>query len=505
MKKRKIVCILVFMTIGVFFTTGISQGAVNELRVAIDLDMVRVDPATLGTTTDRFLSVNLFNGLLKFKPGTSEIRRDLVESYEVSPDGKVYTFLLRKGVKFHKGYGELTSSDVKFTIMRHLDPSVRSRDFKSFSIVDHVDAPDTYTVKVFLKRPSNDFLGILSYHSGVILSEKAVKELGSKITTEPIGTGPYQLERRIPGSEIVMTANEDYFMGPPKIKKLIFKVIPDPSVSVNAVQKGDIDFYHVENIGAYRGLQKIKDKNFIVLTNQGSLTAYYAYLNCRKEPTKNLKVRQAIAHAIDVKGIVKSFGGMVRSNPSVFPSMLSSWTDKLPTYKYDVEMAKKLLKEAGYDRTTKIKVYYVKFGLHEDFAVMVKDYLSKIMDVDLVMLDVSTFQQFLKEGKWDVYSQGLTRATEDIFASGFFHSKGPGNDTGYENGELDQVIEKADMERDPSKSKKLYIRMQEIMAENLPYVPLGEQNTTVIMKKGLKGIIPEAHTGVTKFDGAYFE
>jgi peptide/nickel transport system substrate-binding protein len=216
-------------------------------------------------------------------------------------------------------------------------------------------------------------------------------------------------------------------------------------------------------------------------------------------------VRQAIAHAIDVKGVVNSFEGMVRPNPSVFPSMLSNWTDKLPTYKYDVDAARKLLREGGYDKTSKIKVYYVKFGLHEDFAVMVKDYLSKIMDVDLVMLDVATFTQFLKDGKWDVYCQGLTRATEDIFASGFFHSKGPGNFTGYDNAELDQVIEKADNERDPSRTKKSYVQMQEMMAANLPYVPLGEQNTTVIMRKGLKGMIPEAHTGVTKFYEAYFE
>jgi len=505
MKLNKMVSMMAVIITGIFCMIGVCRAGDNELRVAIDLDMVRLDPATIGTTTDRFLAVNLFNGLLKFKPGAGDIRRDLVDSYEVSPDGKVYTFLLRKGVKFHKGYGELTSSDVKFTILRHLDPSVKSRDFKSFSVVDRAETPDKYTVRVFLKRPSNDFLGTLSYHGGLILSEKAVKELGSKINTEPIGTGPYQLERRVAGSEIVMSANEDYFMGPPKIKKLIFKVIPDPSVSVNAVQKGDIDFYHVENIGAYRGLQKIKEKNFVVLTSQGSLTAYYAYLNCQKDPIKNLKVRQAIAHAIDVKGIVKSFGGMVCSNPSVFPSMLSSWTDKLPTYKYDVDAARRLLKEAGYDKTTKIKVYYVKFGLHEDFAVMVKDYVSKIMDVELVMLDVATFHQFLKDGKWDIYSQGLTRATEDIFASGFFHSKGPGNYTGYQNTELDKIIEDADMERDPVKSKKSYIRMQEIMAENLPYVPLGEQNTTVILKKGLKGVIPEAHTGVTKFGGAYFE
>jgi len=504
MKTERLSVIVLLVAVAILFTSGVSYAARDELRVGIDLVMTRVDPATIGTTTDRFIVVNTYNGLLKFKAGTSEIEKDLAESYQVSRDGKVITFKLRKGVQFHKGYGELTSSDVKFTIMRHLDPKTKSRDFKNFSVVDHVEALDKYTVKIFLKRPSAGFLGILAFHGGLILSEKAVNDLGKKISTTPIGTGPFRFESRIPGSEIVLTANEDYFLGPPNIKKIIFKVIPEASVSVNAAQKGDIDFYMIEDIGAWRMVEKLRDRNFKV-SNYPTTGVYYYYLNCQSGPTRHLKVRQAIAHAIDAKAMARSFGALVSYTPSVFPSVLSGYTDQLPTYEYDVERAKKLLKEAGYDKDTKIEVSYVKFGLHEAYAIMAKDYLSKIMDAELLQMDLQTFHNILKEGRFQVYAQALGRATEDIFASGYFHSKGPGSFPGYENAELDRLIEQADMEQDPSKRKAMYKKMQEIMAVNLPYLAGGVKNVPVIMNKNLEGVIPEAHPGVTKFYKAYFK
>lgn len=506
MKRKTTLFILIFAAAAIVSAYGISYGVSNELRVAIDKDMVELDPATFRTTTDRLLGINIFSGLLTYKSGTAEIEKDLAESYEISPDGKTITFKLRKGVKFHKGYGELTSSDVKFTIMRHLDPKVKSRDLVNFSIVDRVETPDKYTAKVFLKKPSMGFLGLIAYHSGFVLSEKAVNELGSKHGTQPIGTGPYQFDSRVPGSEIVLTSHSDYFEGPSKISKLIFRVIPDPSVSINAVQKGEIDFYSIENIGAFHSMQRIKDKNFrIFTTDKGSLSVYLHYLNCRRDPCKDLKVRQAVAHAIDADAIVKTFGGLVNPNPSLFAPPFPNYTDKLPIYQYDVNRAKQLLKEAGYDGKTKFLVTYVDYGLDEAYAIMVKDYLTKIMDVELIKWDISVFMEKLKEGKWDLYAMCLTRPTENIFCNQFYHSKAPGNFPGYENPELDRLIEEADMEQNAVKRKALYAKVQEIMAVNLPYLAAGVHNNTEIMHKRLEGIIPEAHTGVAKFYKAYFK
>ena len=135
MKKNRMMVVLGLLGIIVFFISGTSLGSGNEVSMAIDFDMTQIDPATLRTSTDRVLVINVYNGLLQFKPESCEIVEDLAESYEVSPDAKAFTFKLRKGVKFHKGYGELTSSDVKFSIMRHLDPQVKSRQFKNFSVV----------------------------------------------------------------------------------------------------------------------------------------------------------------------------------------------------------------------------------------------------------------------------------------------------------------------------------------------------------------------------------
>jgi peptide/nickel transport system substrate-binding protein len=495
------------MVTGILFINRISYGGPSELRVAIKGDMLKLDPPTLSTTTDRFLCLNILNGLVTFKPGTCEIEKDLAESYNVSSDGKIITFKLRKGVKFHKGYGELTSSDVKFTLMRHLDPKVKSRDFLNYSIVDHIEIPDKYTVKVSLKTPSAGFLGILAFHGGFILSEKAVNELGDKVFTEnPIGTGPFQFESRIAGSETVLIANEDYFLGSPKIKKLIFKVIPDASVSINAVQRGDIDFYGVEDIGAFRSMLNIKDKNFkISSSKKGSITMYLHYINCRRSPCKDLKVRQAMAYAIDAKAIARSFGALFSYSPSVFPIVFETYTNELPTYKYDIEQAKKLLKEAGYNKTTKLRITYVDYGLDEPVAVMVKDYLSKIMDTEIDKWDISAFREKLKEGNWDVYCQQLSLPTEDLFCNKFYHSKAGGNFTGYENAELDQLIEKADMEQDAAKRKAMYVKVQKIMASNLPYIAAGVLNNVEIMNKNLEGVIGEGYPAVAKFHGAFFK
>jgi peptide/nickel transport system substrate-binding protein len=504
MKRNSFILISILMVFGMFFAIKPSYGSVDELRVAIDYDMNGVDPATIRAHTDRILVANIFNGLLKFKPASCEIEKDLAETYEVSRDGKVFTFKLREGVKFHKGYGELTSAEVKFSIMRHLDPEVKSTELRNYSVVDRVEAPDRYTVKIFMKKPSMGFLGILAYHSGGIVSEKAVKELGSKFASEPIGTGAFQWGGRIPGAEIVLDANQSFFLGSPRIKKIVLKIIPDSSVSVNAVQKGEIDYYHVQNIGAYRSLLQIKERNFEMMKYRTTLIDY-AWLNCEIEPTKQLKVRQAMAHAIDMNAIVRSFQGMLEPNPSVFPFALPSWTDKLATYKYDVELAKKLLKEAGYERPH-IKIVYPKAMNYEDEAIMIKDYLSKIMNVDLVMVDLANWLKVAVERKtWNIYVMAPTRPTEELYASGFFHSKASYYGAGYVNSELDDIIEKADQVVDTAKRKALYVRLQEIMASNLPLLVIGAGNGVAIRSKKLEGVMPESNPGISKFYQAFFK
>lgn len=502
MKRNRIILVFAFLGLTMLFAAGTSLGAGSEVRMALDFDMTQIDPATLRTSTDRVLVINVYNGLLKFKPESCEIVKDLAEDYQVSPDGNVFTFRLRQGVKFHKGYGELTSSDVKFSIMRHLDPKVKSRQFKNFSVVDHIETPDKYTVKIFLKKPSMGFLGILAYHGGAILSEKATKSLGERVGQEPIGTGAFQWGGRIPGSEIVLIANKDYFSGPPRVEKLVFKIVQEPSVCINAVQKGEIDYYQVMDMGAYQSMLRIKDKNFKT-SKPFNIDVGWAWVNCQREPTNNLKVRQAMAHAIDFHGLVKGFRGMVEYNPSVLPKALPSWTDKLPTYEYNVELAKKLLNEAGYGRP-KIEIHYLKVENYEAYAIMLKDYLSKIMDVKIVLVDLGVWAEKARGRNWDLFIVSSTRPTEDMYGSATFYSKSMNNFGGYANPELDEIIEKADKTVDSEKRKALYAKMQEIMANKLPILAIAAGNGMVIMNKKLEGVYPEAHPGTVKFHGAYF-
>lgn len=162
------------------------------------------------------------------------------------------------------------------------------------------------------------------------------------------------------------------------------------------------------------------------------------------------------------------------------------------------------MKEAG-DEKTKLTIAYVDWGPLEAFAVMIKDYLTKIMEVELVKWDIVVYQQKSREGKWDVYVMGRTRPTESIYCDEFFHSKAGGNFAGYENPELDRLIEKADIEQNPIKRKALYAEVEEILARNLPFLPAAVHNNAAIIRKNLEGVIPEAVTGIAKFCGTYFK
>jgi peptide/nickel transport system substrate-binding protein len=504
MKRSSLVLVLIFVMMGTFLVVGPSYGAVTELRVAAHHDMNSADPARAHNTTDHIVNSNVFNGLLKLKPGSCEIEKDLAESYKVSSDGKVLTFKLRRGVKFHKGYGELISSDVKFSLMRYLDPKVKSMQQGNYEVMDRIETPDKYTVRIFLRKPSMGFLGVLAF-SGEIVSEKAMNELGSKFSFDPIGTGAFQWSGRVPGSEIVLTAYEDYFLGPPEVKRVVCKIIPDTSVCLNAVQRGDVDYFGVLDSGSYRSMLNIKDKNFKVLKYNTTWTNF-VYFNCEKEPTKHAKVRQAMAHAIDFRAIAKSFQGMMEYNPSAFPFTLPSWTDKLSTYRYDVELAKRLLREAGYERPS-IEIDTFKFMNSDDFAIMIKDYLSKIMDVKIVMIDVARWREVATARKdWYLYTNPHSRPTEDLYASGTFHSKGSNNFMGYANPQLDAMIEKADQEVNDAKRKALYVNIQEIIARDLPLLVMSTGNGIAITTKNLEGVVGDgAFPGVAKFHGANFK
>ena len=182
-----------------------------------------LDPHFAATTADALYMRNIYNALVKYKPNTVEIVPDLATSWQMSPDGLQYTFKLRTDVEWHKGYGKFTANDVKASFERLLSPETKSPFAGSMSMLQEVQVVDDATVKMVLKVPYAGFLHLLTpYRAGPIINAKAVKDFGAEFAWNPIGTGPYVFESRVPNREAVIVANEKYFDGPPPIKKITF-------------------------------------------------------------------------------------------------------------------------------------------------------------------------------------------------------------------------------------------------------------------------------------------
>ena len=233
-----------------FSGTAIAQ---NELKIAQWEDVNTFDPAYL-TSNDRELTIMrcLYNGLVKYKEGTWEIIPDLAESWEVSDDGKMITFKLRKGVMFHKGFGEFTAEDVKFSFERIVDPEQKSTEKGNFAQLERVDVIDPYTARLVLKdRMAQLFTSTLPSNTGMIVSKKAVEKAGrEKYAFNPVGTGPYELDNWEPKKHVKLKAFDKYWGPRPFMSNLSFIPIVEDTTCETALTTGEIHIGRVALINA---------------------------------------------------------------------------------------------------------------------------------------------------------------------------------------------------------------------------------------------------------------
>ena len=207
-------------------------------------DLGSLDPHRTATTPDKAVIGWMFNGLVRFKPGTMNpeaIEPDLAQSWDTSPDQLTWTFHLRKGVQCNNGYGELNADDVVFSLKRASDPKISS--FSSdYADVASIEAADPSTVRITFKRRPPSVLGILTnYQGGNIVCKKAVEKLGDDYRTKAVGTGPFAIEEYTPNQSITLVANKSYFRGAPKIDRIVYRYIPSDATRDLAYTSGEID------------------------------------------------------------------------------------------------------------------------------------------------------------------------------------------------------------------------------------------------------------------------
>jgi peptide/nickel transport system substrate-binding protein len=465
-------------------------------------------PMLAGDSASHDVAGLLYNGLVKYDTDLSVIG-DLAESWEISPDGLVITFHLKKDVQWTDGV-PFTADDVMFgykTIIDEKTPTAYQEDFLQ---VKKAEVLDTYTFRVTYEKP---FAPALTSWGNLVVVPKHLLE-GKDITKtdfarNPVGLGMYKLKKWIPGQEVILSSNRDYFEGRPYIDGYVYRVIPDPATMFLELQAGGIDMMGLTPIQ----YKKQTDNEFF--RNNFQKFRYpvfsYSYLgfNLRHPWFQDKRVRQAIAHAIDKSEIIDVvlFG---LGSPSTGPYVPNTWpyNPHVKKYEFNPEKAKQLLKEAGWDDTDGDGILDKKgtdfeftirtnMGnkLREKTATIIQWRLRNIgIKVNIEVIEWSAFiNEFIDKRRFEVvilgWGIGIDPDQYDIWHSSKTREK-EFNFVSYSNPEVDELLEKGRRTFNIEERKKAYFRIQEILADELPYIFLYVPDATPIVHARFKGIKP---------------
>jgi len=329
--------------------------------ITFNNDLTTLDPQVGYDWQNWSVIKSIFDGLMDYKPGTTELEPDLAENYTVSGDGLTYTFTLRDGVKFHNGR-LMTSADVKYSFERAVNPATQSPGGGYFSMIagyddvaggkattlSGIETPDDKTVVFKLARADATFLHLMAINFGYIVPKEEVEKAGADWGKKPVGTGAFKLVEWVPGQNIKLERNKDYFRaGVPYLDNITFEFGQDPTVAVLRLKKGEIDIVG-DGVPPAQFTEIMGDPaNRDLIAEGNQLHTGYVTMNVAQAPFDNLKVRQAVNMAINKDRIVRLINNRAAPATQALPPAMPGYNPDNKGYAYDPEGAKKLLAEAG--------------------------------------------------------------------------------------------------------------------------------------------------------------
>ncbi len=474
---------------------------------------------SLVSTSGAVMKVNakVIEGLLDYDFNMNPVPQ-LATSWSVSPDGKEYAFHLRQGVKWHDGK-DFTSADVAFSILTV--KQYNSRGKGTFANVTEVKTPDPYTAIIELSQPAPYLLSAFSANEAPMVPKhlyEGTNILSNPHNTAPIGTGPFVFKEWVRGSHILYERNPNYWDQPkPYIDRLVVKIIPDAATRTIALETGALDLGSDTPIPMSE-IERIKKNPKLGIETRGygySPTQTRIEFNLDNPYLKNLKVRQAIAHSINLDVLKKVvWYGYASNSPTGITPELTQFHDNTPSpYNFDIAKANKLLDEAGFPR----QANGIRFQLVHDFmpygdsfkrvAEYLKSALAKVgIDVTIRSQDFATFvKRVYTDRDFDFNNGSISNlfdpavGVQRLYWSKTYSPGVPfGNGSHYSNPEVDRLLEQAAVETDPAKRVALYKQFQHIIATEIPDLNLLQINRLTIYNKHVHGFI----TGIQGVNGS---
>jgi len=463
----------------------------HTVTVAIESSPTNLDPRVGVDAQSERIDELIFDSLVK-KDAHFNLQPDLATSWDM-PNPLTYIFHLRTGVKFQNGQ-PFTARDVKWTLDTMRNHSLLTSKYQAYRNIASIDAPDPETLIIHMNQPdaallwnlSDGALGIVPYRSGRDFQQ------------HPIGTGPFRFVSQELDKEVVLERNPLSWLAVPKIARLRFEVIPDEMTRALALRKGSADVasnaLSPDMIWSMRN-----DKRLSVAESPGTVVQYLTF-NLRDPHLRDIRVRQAIAYAVNRPLIIATLlRGMARPADSLLPPNHWAYTGDVAHHDYNPQRAKQLLDDAGYKPGADGIRFHLTMKTSNDggareLAMTLQQQLRAVgITLDVRSFEFATFYSDISHGSFGMYSLRWIGGNEDpdIFHYAFASASVPphgANRGDYVNADVDRLLQAAASESDQAKRRILYVQVQQVLAKEIPTLPLWFVDSIVIYNRRISGV-----------------
>ncbi len=484
---------LVLVIIGVFLISGLNLSIINadpqyggRLTVALPADIKTLDARMITDVYSELVSTQIGDTLVELNERL-EPTPALAESWE-TPDPLTYIFHLRQGVMFHDGT-EFTAEDVKYTFETILDEDFASPNRTYFLPVTDIEIIDDYTIQLFLSEPMAPFITQVIPMMQIVPKHLA-EEMGEDFAFDPVGTGPFEFVRWIPGDRVELRAFEDHWRGRPYIDELTIRVIEEASVQMMELETGGIDFAYTVPPD---DVEWIREAPNLILGEYMALAYGFIIPNLDHEILSNKLVRQAMAYAIDREEINETiYAGLAVPASGPIPQSLAwAYNADVAPYPYDPDRARELLAEAGYPDGFNIKLHRAPGEVGVLAMTAVQEQFADVgINMELEIIEFGMLLDRLFSFEYELINIGWTGIVDPDYGTYSLFTTGAGyNFNNYSNPEIDFLLDYGRFTVDMDTRKEIYDRVQRILADELPHIFINTEITTFAYNADLEGFI----------------
>lgn len=482
------------------------QNAAKALIFGVGTDVDELDPRQIDTQEGYIACANVYDCLVRYEPGATTLGPGLAESWEISADGLQYTFRLRQGVTFHDG--AVFNADAVVGWFNSINEGAPGSQYDATKMVymqdflttwiDTVEKVDDATVRMTLPAPYAPLLANLAIPIASIVSPTAIDRGLDDVAINPSGTGPFRLANPSDwtrDSQLILTANPDYWGGAPKVEQLIIKVVPESSTRLQQVEAGDLDFAWALTP---EDVERARENADLQVVEQAGLNTNAVELNVTKEPFTSKEVRQALNYAVNRQELSDGlYNGNMVPAIGVLPPVDWAYSEAITSYAYDPDRARELLTAAGYSEENPLAftlmAYTVPRGYNpaaDRLATALQEYWAEVgVEAEI---QTSEWTQYRADRRANAFQASLSgwmgdNGDPDNFLYSLLASAsvGAGNTAFYENPEVDRLLEEAQRTSDQEARKALYQQAEQMIVEDAPWVFLGYQMHQVVARANI--------------------